>query len=454
MDTSTSRIVECAGKLRFDDLPPPVVHDCKRRLIDAIGCGFGAYHSTPARIARKVAQRASRNDGSAVIGAGFATLPELAAFANGVMIRYLDGNDTYPGGGGHPSDVIAAVLAAAEMSGAGGREALAAIVLSYEIYHALFQAACMRDSGLDHVFYTAVASAVGAAKVLGLEESRMASAVSLAVTPNIALHATRRGDLSMWKGCASANAARNGVFAAILAAEGMTGPGRAIDGSHGLAELLGNFEAPSFPGKDGPYRISQSNIKRYLSEYHSQSPITAALDLRSRIDAGDIVSIVIHTYRFAWHEIGSEPEKWRPKNRETADHSLPYIVGAVMVDGEFSDEMFSEERLRDQRISAMSDRISVVEDPELTKLFPQQVPCRMEIVTKSGGKLASLVEYPRGHHLNPMTDEEIGGKFLELANRALSPTEANALLDRLWRFDEFKSVEGVFAGTRAKEKAL
>jgi 2-methylcitrate dehydratase len=208
MDESTRRIADYAVALAYAGLPAEVVHECKRRVVDTVGCALGAFDEPPSRIARALAERASVPHGARVLGTGQRALPELAAFANGVMARYLDGNDVFPGGGGHPSDVISAVLAAADLAGADGPAVITGIVLGYEIYGALFRTACMRDHGLDHVFYTAVGSAVGAAKMLGFDRDRIGQAIALAVTPNIALHATRRGELSMWKGAAGGNAAR------------------------------------------------------------------------------------------------------------------------------------------------------------------------------------------------------------------------------------------------------
>jgi len=209
MDSTVERIVDLAMALRFADLPAAVVHDCKRRVIDTLGCGLGAFDETPVRIARTLATRAApERAGALILGTAQRTLPELAAFANGVACRFLDGNDTYPGGGGHPSDVIAPVLAVAEAAGRDGASAITGIVLAYEVYSNLFRSVCMRDRGLDHVFYTAVGSAVGAAKVLGLDRARVREAVALAVTPNLALEATRRGALSMWKGTCSPRCSR------------------------------------------------------------------------------------------------------------------------------------------------------------------------------------------------------------------------------------------------------
>jgi 2-methylcitrate dehydratase len=448
MDATTSRIADYAATLVYADLPAGVVHECKRRIVDTVGCALGAFDEPPSRIARALAARASVPDGARVLGTGQRALPELAAFANGVMARYLDGNDVFPGGGGHPSDVISAVLAAADLIGADGRSTIIGIVLGYEIYGALFRSVCMRDHGLDHVFYTAVGSAVGAAKMLGLDRVRIAQAVALAVTPNIALHATRRGELSMWKGAATGNAARNGVFAALLAAEGMTGPDKAIDGSDGVRELLGAFELGEFGGKGRPFQLPRADFKYFLSEFHSQSPITAAIELRRQIAAEDIEAVTVHTYHFTWSEIGSGPEKWHPTTRESADHSLPYILAAVLIDGRFSDDVFTEARICDARIHEMASRIAVTEDREYSRQFPAKIPCRIELRTRSGKELTAQVDYPRGHTRNPMTDEEVWSKFRMLAGRKLPRAQVEQALETLWAFDTAKGLDPLFESVR------
>ena len=442
MDNTIKRIAAYAQAFNFAMLDEDAVHQCKRRIIDTLGCALGAYSAEPCRVARDLALRVRDESGATIFGTGHRTLPEFAAFANGVMARYLDGNDTFPGGGGHPSDLISPVVAVAEATGANGKSTIAAIALAYEVYLAFFRGARMRDHGMDHVLYTAAGSAIGAAKLLGLDLPKLEHTVALAVTPNLALHATRRGDLSMWKGCAAANAARNGVFAALLAAGGMTGPDGAIDGSHGLRELVGKFELGELPQKSG-WAITRSNIKYFLAEYHSQAPITLALGLSRELTPADIESVTIYTYWFAWSEIGSEPEKWHPATRESADHSLPFIIAAVLIDRGFSDEIFSQERLRDPAVYALADRIAVKEDPAFTKRFPDEIPCRIEIRTRAGEVKTASVDYPRGHVKNPLSDEEVTAKFKSLAGRLLSPKETEIALEKVWNLDKAKNLHGL-----------
>lgn len=452
MDSIVSRIADYAHALKFADLPAAVVHDCKRRMLDTLGCGLGAFNDEPSRIARRIAARVKDPQGALVLGTSHRALPELAAFANGVMFRYLDGNDTYPGGGGHPSDTFAAVFAMAQARNADGATAITAAVLAYEIYYALFRAKVMRERGMDHAFYTAVATAVASAKILGLTRGQIGQAVALAVTPNLALEVTRRGKLSMWKGCAAANGTRNGVFAALLAADGMTGPDRAFEGGHGLRELLGDFELPEFAGGDRPYAITQANIKWFLSEYHSQAPIALALQLRKGLKPADIAAAEVFTYWFAWSEIGSEPEKWRPDTRETADHSLPFMLAGVLLEGRFSDAFFAPGYLTNPAMHEMADRVKVTEDPALTAKFPAFIPCRLEITTRSGEKKVATTEYPRGHHKNPLEDNEVFSKFTDLATRMFPKKRARRAIDEWMDLENRSDLNALFATLRVKER--
>lgn len=448
-DENVGMIADYAHGLRFGDLPAAVVHQCRRTIVDSFGCALGALDSQPANIARDIARRVVMPSGARIIGTDHRTLPELAAFANGVMVRYLDSNDAYPGGGGHPSDTIPAILALADARGADGQAVITAIALAYEVYYALWVATSLRDKGMDNVFYTTVAGAVGAAKVMGLDRDRIAETVCLSVIPNVALDATRYGNMSMWKGCAGGNGARNGVFAALLAAADMTGPEKAFVGSHGLEGLAGRFALQPFARGDRPYRITESTFKCFASEGHSLSPITAALDLSRQIAADDISAVTVHTYRFAWDVIGREPEKWRPTTRESADHSMPYVVAAALIDGRFDDSVFAPERLQDPRIRALMDKIAVKEDPELTRRFTEgQLPCRIEVVSNNGARKTAATDFPRGHYRNPMSDADIEDKFRSYAQRRLPAARIGPALAALWNINAAKNLDEIFAAVK------
>src|SRR5262249_26078369 len=160
----------------------------------------------------------------------------------------------------------------------------------------------------------------GAANILALDRDRCTEAIALAVTPNVALSATRYGHLSMWKGCAAANAARNAVFAALLAEAGITGPEKPIEGGHGLQNIVGKVELGACGGGRHPFGMSEISLKQFASVASAQPVITVGLPLSARVELEEIEKVTLYTYRFAWEMTGKGHEKWRPQTREAADH--------------------------------------------------------------------------------------------------------------------------------------
>jgi 2-methylcitrate dehydratase len=441
-DATVRRIADFAAGLGFTDLSPAAVHACKRRIADTLACGIAAFDAEPSRIARDIALRGEVADGARVLGTARHALPELAAFANAAMARYLDGNDCFPGGGGHPSGVIAPVLAAAQVAGADGRAVIAAIVVGYEVHRALHESLRVMTRGLDHAFYPAVAAAAAAANIMRLDRACTVNAIALAVTANLPLAVTRRGQLSMWKGVAEANGVRNGLFAALLAQAGMTGPEKPFEGALGLHHLVGPVD-PDLLGR-APLAIEAADMKFYVTEYHSQGPLAAALSLRAALNVDHIDAVRIRTYEFAHKEIGSGPEKWRPTTRETADHSLPYIVAASLIDGEFSDAIFAPARFTDPRLLALADRITVTEEPEFTRAFPGKFRSHVEITLRDGTRRAAGLEVPHGHHDHPLTDAEVEEKFAALAGRKLAPDRAAQALRLIRDFERCARIDKLF----------
>src|SRR5919106_2472455 len=233
MDSTTEYLSGYACRLTYADLPPEAVHQVKRTLIDTVGCGAGAFDSEPASIARRIASRVQGSPSARIIGTSRETSMDIAAFANTVLIRYLDCNDTYAARGtGHPSDMIPGVLAVADGHRVDGRKVIVAIAAAYEVFCRLADEVPLK--GWDQGMFAAIGATCGAGKILELDRKAMGNAISIAITTGVPLGVTRIGELSMWKGCATAAAVRTGVFAAELAAEGMTGPGNPFEGRDGL----------------------------------------------------------------------------------------------------------------------------------------------------------------------------------------------------------------------------
>jgi 2-methylcitrate dehydratase len=440
MDKTIEQLADYAASLRYQDVPQEAVHECKRRLIDTLGCLAGGFAAGPSVIARRIAGMSRANPAARVLGTQATTSPELAAFANGVALRYLDYNDAYfMMSSGHPSDVFAAVLAASDAESASGRAVVTATTAAYEAYCGLSDVV-KREQGWDHSVQAVIGSAVGAGKVLGLSRGAMGNAVSLAVTANMALEQTRTGELSMWKGCAGANAARNGVFAAQLARLGMTGPEQAIEGKWGLFNALGGFEWRPFGGRGGPFRVTQTHIKYFPSVVHSQTPVTIAVELHGSIDPAEIESIAISTYWVAQRYADRDNPVWKPTTRETADHSIPYCVAAALLDGGVSEASFSAKRLRDPRIRSLIERTTIREDASFTALHPHEWPCRIELFLQGGKKKISEARYFKGHARRALTDRELEAKFRGLAEKALGKRRADAVLAAAWKLEKLADV--------------
>jgi 2-methylcitrate dehydratase len=442
MDRTTEMLASYAASISYPDLTPNAVHQTKVRVLDALGCAMGGFSSEPSEIARRLAAMYSSNFPARVLGSGQVTSPDMAAFANTIMVRYLDCNDTDASlGGGHPSDMLSAVLAVAEPMHSTGKDVILAVLAAYEVFGAFANLVPMMDKGWDQGAFVVVGAALGAGKILGLFREQLGHAISLAITPNIPTRQTRAGELSMWKGCATAAAARNGVFAALLAREGMTGPNEPFEGRHGVWEqVTGPFQLPPLENQGGPFSVEKAGLKYFPAVNCSQAILWMALDLRNKVSPEDIESIDVQTYWNAWSEIASEPAKWDPQTRETADHSLPYLLAVTLVDGNVTPATFALERIRDPRLRPLMNKIKVSENPEFSKLFPEAVMSVIEVVTRSGEKLVERATYPKGHTRNPMSDQEVEAKFMGLCQGTLPPDRCRQALETLWRLDDIPDI--------------
>src|SRR5215475_7635872 len=297
MDKIVERLTSFAASLSLRDIEPPVLHALKQRFIDTIGCALGAFHVEMSQIARSIAAKSESGGRAGLIGTDVKSSPDLAAFANTAMIRCLDLNDDYFGKDGpHPSDTIGALLAVGDSVHADGESLVNAIAVAYEILCTFADAVGLREKGWDYVTFTAVAAALGVGRVLNLPEEKLRHCVSLAAICNTALGQTRLGELSMWKGLASANACRNGVFAAMLAADGVTGPDLCFEGKNGLiAQVTGPLDLSAL-GKQ-PLRAGVVYLKRWPVFYSAQASVQAAVELRKTVAPKEIKSITVESYK-------------------------------------------------------------------------------------------------------------------------------------------------------------
>ena len=445
MDSTTEYLSDYSCRLTYGDLSPEAVHQVKRTLVDTLACGIGAFDDEPPAIARRIAARVKGNPPARIIGTSQETSTDLAAFANTALVRYLDCNDAYAARGtGHPSDMIPAVLAVAGGRRTNGRAVITAITAAYEVFCRLADQLYLK--GWDQGIFAAIGAACGAGKILGLDRAALGNAISIAITTGIPLGVTRVGELSMWKGCATAAAVRTAVLAAELGAEGMTAPRNPFEGRDGLWQHLG-VEAPrweGFGGKGKPFRITGTSFKAYPSVIHTQGPIGLVIELRQQIAAAEIDSVRVATYGEALRRTATEAEKWNPETRETADHSIPYLVAAALQDGDVTPATFAPSRIQDPALRPLIKKLTVVEEPDFTRRYPAESCTRIDVTTTDGRRLAAETNYPKGHCRNPLTDSEVEAKFRALAYGALGAEGCDRVLAEVWNLENAATLDTLF----------
>ena len=452
MDRTTEMLSAFTCGLTFEELGPTVVEQVKRTLIDTMGCAIGGYDSEPATIARSLAEVSSGSMASRVLGTQLYAAPDMAAFANGVAVRYLDCNDSYfSPGGGHPSDMIPAVLALADPLKSDGPTLIASIALAYEVFCRLSDEVVASELGWDQGIFSVVGAVCGAARVMGLNQEQTGNAIALSVAPNLPLAVTRTGELSMWKGCATASASRSAVFAALLASKGMTGPSEPFEGRYGLwGQAVGRkVDFADFPsggqrGDDDPFRITRTIFKAFPSQIHTQAPIGLALELRDKMPLGDISDIYIETYKIAASTASSEPEKWDPKTRETADHSIPWLVASALLYGPVAPDGFSDDRIADPALRDIMARMSLAEQAEFTAKYPAEYNCRITLTGHDGRSHTAYTSWPKGHRSNPMSDSEVESKFHNFSEPLLTEQQRSQALEVIWRLDTLSTLDPLY----------
>ena len=438
-----ARLAAYADGLAYDDLDAATVESVKTHIIDALGCGLAAFDERPVRICRDVVLANGSGGGATVIGTTRRVTPDLAAFANCAAIRYLDLNDAYVGRiTGHPSDDIAACLAAAEFARASSAELITAIALAYEVNCRLIDAfdANFAGRGWDVPTLSLPAVALAAGKLMKLSPDRLEQAVNLALNDHISLGQTRAQSLSDWKGVADAEAGRNAVFAALLAREGLTGPAPIFEGRWGFFALVGgsaDVEVGAFGRRGVPFRIHLCGLKSYPAHITAQTAIPAAAALAKELGNLDrLVALEIGTTRRGYQIAGSDPEKWAPQSKETADHSLPYIAARAMFDGTIDNGSYAPEKLHDPRILAFMRKITVKEDPAFATLTGDVPPTRLTATLDDGRHIERLVDSMPGFAGRPMSRADVERKFRSNIGNRWAAEQTDAVLQALWALDQ------------------
>jgi 2-methylcitrate dehydratase len=430
VDKITQDIADFAASLRWDDIPEESRRVATEHILDSLGCAIRAEDADGAAIARSfAAEQTSGEFRGRLIGTDRTMAADMAAFINGTAIRYLDYSDTMVPGG-HPSDMLAALLSVGAVRGCSGQDLIIAMVIAYEVFARFGESAYIRKQGYDQGLSAALGASAGLARLRGLTVEQIANAVALSAVACLSLRATRGGKLSRWKGSSTAEGVREAVFLTEMAAGGMDGPERPFDGRHGIFEVVTHapFEFQPFPTVGGPFLTPRASLKYWPVEFNTQIAVWAAKKLREQAPIDQIAGIELGIYWSAWSETGSEPEKWDPQTRETADHSLPYIFARSFVDDGIAIESFDRDKYLDPAIRPVMAKITVVEDDEANAKFPGAVSMRTTATLADGEVITEFAQNAPGHTDNRMTVEQVAAKFRSLVEPSRGSTATEAAL--------------------------
>lgn len=453
MDATTKKLIDFAGRLRIEDLGEAALLAAKARIVSTLGVSLAAFHMAPARIVRSLAQPVAGGPAASIFGSLAKTTPDMAAFANSTMVRCLDMSDTLVMAAvSHPADAFPSVLAIAEAEGAGGAELLLGTVMAYEVQCRFVDVVPFIGRGWDQTPVVALGAALACGRLMELTEDQLRNAISLAVTPNLALLQTRTGMLSMWKGMAGPQGARAGVIAAYLARAGMTGPDGVFEGKYGLWNQMMGGDAYDLPipeeFTDHVFAVRQTMIKSFPTRFHCQVPVFTALKLRDMVDVDEIESLRIESIRQAFGRWMDSPEIWRPETRETADHSLPCTVSMALLDGAITPKMMEEGRFKDQDVRQMMGRCTIELPDEFEDVAPETRRCRLTAKMRNGETV--VAEHKRSledDSADPGWDQAVD-KFTRLGEDLLDEKARQRLLVIVETLEEQKSVAALIEATR------
>jgi 2-methylcitrate dehydratase len=451
-DRTQTRLAQYAHDLRYEFLPPEVTWKAKAHVIDTLGALLAGFASEAARMARDLAAQRSVPRGVTVIGSGIMTTLDMATFANAIAVRGVDTLDAYHRHGkvGHPADVVAPLLAAAEHAQASGRELIAAIVVAYELFCWLRDD--FEDEGFDNTNCARLAAAAGAGKLLRLDPSGIAECLALAAVSDNALKEVRSRPAAMTRNTASGWGARAAVFAALLAAAGGRGPRQPFEGETGWLRQVaaGCYNLDNLGGAGAPYRLLDTWIKLRAIPGVAYPVVLAAEKLAPLGDPADVDRITLEVYGKLKKGFGEGEKRWNPDSSDTADHSAPYILATILINGGLTLRSFDSDHIRDSRTRALMQKVEVLEDEEFSAAYKQRHEhrARITLIKANGERLVAETGGDEDDLSAPRNELQVNDKFQTLAGEALGADRARSALSRWWKLEDARNVAELIPALR------
>jgi 2-methylcitrate dehydratase len=421
---SAVRLARFAASFPQLDVPEEIDTAAKRYLADTLACAIAAAGDPDAAaitICREYARRGMSRPEATILGSAERTDLRSAALVNCTMARYIDANDIYMGrpgrDTGHFSDVIPALIGAAEKSGATGRDLLNAIIIAYETQAILCESYHWMRRGFHSVSTASVGTALGAGYLMNLNEEQLTHAVTLSVTSGLMLQSWLKPaeELPAIKGGAAGFTAERGIMAAELAEMGFTGPPDAIETLY--ERFASEVDMEPFTWLGQRWTTHRNAIKPVPAQIYTQAAIQCAEQLYRdglRLDA--LTSLVVRSNDGCCGRVQGSPQAFNPASREAADHSTPFVVAMVLRDGFLTEASYRGEPWLDNDLRALMSGMQLIIDPEWDRRLNEEGLLGAEIraADRSGKQYHARVCQFTGHPDNPLPDEALVAKLSSL----------------------------------------
>jgi 2-methylcitrate dehydratase PrpD len=439
--TYTRELVDFVHGLRPEILPQEVLDRARYFLLDYLAVTVRGSREESAQCVQRMIERMAPSGCARVIGTSIRTLPAYAALANGSASHGIEHDDTHSGGSIHlGATMYSAALALVEtMPETAVEDFLTAVVAGYEVAARLAMALQPKEHYALGFHPTQTCGVFGAAvtasKLLGLTAEQTLAAAGIA--GSMAAGSMEFLAEGAWtKRIHPGLGARNGMEAAFLAAEGFIGPRRIFEGRDGFLHGYSRHSVPErlTAGLGRSYEILHTAVKPHACCRYMQGPIDAVLALvrEHAIQPDQIRKIEIAVLDAGWAIIAEPREqKYNPQSVVDAQFSMPFGAAAAAIHREAGLDQFTLERIRSPEVREMMQKVALVKDPRLEENFPREWPARVSIHLEDGRQFDKYVRHPKGDPENPLTWDEMAGKFRSLAGAVLPPERCEEVIERI-----------------------
>ena len=441
--SASYQLARYATTLSYESLPPAVVHQAKRCVLDALGCAVGGYDAPGRPICEAMIKELGGVEEATVFGSGLRTSAPNATIVNSFLVRFLDANDL--GGGGHNSDAIPAILAVCEREKRNGRDLLAALIISYELGARFFEAGGAYN-GFESIGWPtdirgALSMPPALGKLMGLNEDQIANAIGTCACRSLPLgilDTDREGNV-MSKNLRFGFVAHDAILSCMLAKKGFTGPVRIVEGEKGLLQVIfrGDFDLLRLVDFSG-WRILDTGFKILCYNAGGIAHVLATLDLvkEHNLKPEDISSVRIKASPREARHTTTLAKKY-PRNAESADHSAFFANAIAIKERNFGPESFNPQKFTNPVVLELIEKITVETDPDLPEW---SLAGTSEIATKDGRYFKKRVDNPHGFFHDPLSDDDLEDKFRQMATKYIGEEQIQKIFDTVWNLDRIEDI--------------